>query len=176
MITQSKIITETVLEVAKKMAISAETAPKGKGRDTLEIKILTNDEIISIADRMEQISEEQNLAFFKRDANNIRNSQAVLLIGTSISALHLSYCGFCGLENCENKNKNPEVPCSFNTIDLGIAIGSAVSVATDNRVDNRIFFSVGKAVKELDIMSDNTKVVFGIGLSVSSKNIFFDRK
>ena len=33
---------------------------------------------------------------------------------------------------------------------MGIAIGSAVSVAADNRVDSRVMFSIGKVAEEMD--------------------------
>jgi uncharacterized ferredoxin-like protein len=176
MISQKEFEKETIIDIAKKMAIAARTAPKSRGRDTLEIMLATKNDIELIASHMDKISEEQNISFFSRDAENIRNCEVVLFIGSSINNLELSYCGYCGLENCTNKNNYAEVPCTFNSIDLGIAIGSAVSVAADNRIDNRVLFSAGKAVQELKLMCQTTKIIYGIGLSVSSKNIFYDRK
>jgi uncharacterized ferredoxin-like protein len=82
----------------------------------------------------------------------------------------------CGFKNCEEKNKFPEIPCVFNTGDLGIAIGSAVSVAMDNRVDNRIMYTAGQAVIELGLLGKDVKIVYVIPLSATSKNPFFDRK
>ena len=64
----------------------------------------------------------------------------------------------------------------FNTNDLGIAIGSAVSIAADDRIDCRVMFTVGKAVTELKLMDEKVKIIFGIPLSATSKNPFFDRK
>ena len=81
----------------------------------------------------------------------------------------------CGFKNCDEKNKYPSHPCVFNTGDLGIAIGSAVSVAMNHRVDNRIMYTVGQAVIEMGLLGDYVKIVYGIPLSVSSKNPFFDR-
>lgn len=51
-----------------------------------------------------------------------------------------------------------------------------LSVAMDARVDNRVMFSVGKAIKKMQLLGSETKIIFGIPLSSSSKNIFFDRK
>ena len=79
-------------------------------------------------------------------------------------------------KNCDEKNEHPNQPCAFNTGDLGIAIGSAVSVAMDNRVDNRIMYTVGQAAIEMGILGKDVKIIYGIPLSVSSKNPFFDRK
>ena len=59
---------------------------------------------------------------------------------------------------------------------MGIALGSAVSVAMDNRVDNRIFYTAGQAILDLNLMGDKVKVVYAIPLSSGSKNIFFDRE
>ena len=60
-------------------------------------------------------------------------------------------------------------------IDLGIALGSAVSIAADYRVDNRIMYSIGKAAAEMKY-ADDSVVWHGIPISISGKNIFFDRK
>ncbi len=59
---------------------------------------------------------------------------------------------------------------------MGIAVGSAISIASDNRVDNRIMYTVGIAVKELNLFEEGTAIVYGIPLSATSKNPFFDRK
>jgi uncharacterized ferredoxin-like protein len=100
----------------------------------------------------------------------------LLLIGTKIKPMGLSHCGMCGFENCDEKDRHPDHPCAFNTGDLGIAIGSAVSVAADARVDNRVMFSVGKAVKEMKLLGEDVKIIYGIPLSAGGKNPFFDRK
>ena len=74
------------------------------------------------------------------------------------------------------KNKHPDHPCVFNTGDLGIAIGSAASVAMDSRVDSRIMYTVGQALLEMRIFGEEVKIIYGIPLSISGKNPFFDRK
>ena len=84
-------------------------------------------------------------------------------------------CGLCGFKNCTEKNKKINIPCAFNTTDLGIAVGSAVSVAMDNRIDNRIMYTIGIAVKELNIFNEDVKIIYGIPLSGTSKNPYFDR-
>lgn len=99
----------------------------------------------------------------------------MVLLATKIASFGLKNCGYCGFANCEEKNKNPEHPCVFNTGDLGIAIGSAASIAMDNRVDNRIMYTVGKAVKELGLLGEEAKIIYGIPLSAGSKSPFFDR-
>jgi len=66
-------------------------------------------------------------------------------------------------------------PCFFNANDLGIAIGSAVSVACDNRIDNRVMYTVGYTANKMNLLP-NSDIVLGLPLSVSGKSPFFDRK
>lgn len=166
-----------LLDVAQKMMIAARTAPKAKGIDNLSIFLAEGREIERIADKMIEISERPNTsAAFSRDAGNILQSEVLVLIGTKIHSVGLAYCGLCGFTDCNEKNQHVDHPCAFNTSDLGIAVGSAVSVAMDSRVDNRVMYTIGMAVKELELMGKDVKIVYGIPLSCSSKNIFFDRK
>jgi len=67
-----------------------------------------------------------------------------------------------------------EVPCALNTVDVGIAIGSACSVAADHRVDSRVMFSAGRVAQELNLMPGCSSI-YGIPISGSTKNPFFDR-
>ncbi len=167
---------EAVFDVAKKMVIAARTAPKGRGVDNTVISLVKHEGIKTISDQMKEMVAKYDLPeFFLRDAGNILLSPVMLLTGTRIKSMNLVRCGMCGFKNCEEKNKHPEHPCVFNTGDLGIAIGSAASIAMDNRVDNRIMYSVGQAVIEMGLLGDDVKIVYGIPLSVSSKNPFFDR-
>lgn len=168
---------ETVLEVAKRMMAAARTAPKGRGVDNLVIAALTGSEIQQLAAKMTEMAEAGIVSqFFLRDAANIRAAEAVVLIGTKIAPLGLKYCGLCGFADCDEKNKHPEHPCAFNTGDLGIAIGSAVSVAMEARLDNRVMYSAGMAIRELKWLGEDCRIIYGIPLSCTGKNPFFDRK
>ncbi len=66
--------------------------------------------------------------------------------------------------------------CAFNSIDLGIAVGSAISIAADFHVDNRVMYSIGKASMDLGFFGKDVKQALGIPLSVTGKSPFFDRK
>jgi uncharacterized ferredoxin-like protein len=176
-IKETSVRKETLMNLAQQMLVAARTAPKGKGLDFMEALIVDGDDITRIADKMIEIGARPNTTqAFSRDAGNIRNAEIMVLLGTRIGSIGLAYCSLCGFQNCAQKDKNPDHPCCFNTTDLGIAVGSAVSKAMDARVDNRIMYTVGMAVKELGIMDDRVKIIYGIPLSASSKNIFFDRK
>ena len=97
-----------------------------------------------------------------------------MVIGTKKQTIGLSFCSFCGKANCAEAEK-AGVICAYNTGDLGIAVGSAVSVAMDHPVDNRVMYTIGKAALEMGLLGECV-VALGIPLSVSSKNPFFDRK
>ena len=140
------------------------------------ISVIGKETIEKIAAKMKELVEKEDWPnSFKRDAGNILNASYMVLLGTKIEPLHLKICGMCGYINCDEKDEHPDVPCVFNTGDLGIAIGSAVSIAMDNRIDNRIMYTVGQAVKRMGLWPEEVKIIYGIPLSVSSKNVFFDR-
>ena len=83
-------------------------------------------------------------------------------------------CQFCGFENCK-ACLDAGGKCAYTAMDLGIAIGAAVSVAADARVDNRVMFSAGRAAMEMKLLGEKVCQMVGIPLSVSGKSPFFDR-
>ena len=163
---------DQVLMAAQQMMTAARTAPKAKGVDIIEVAMVTESNIRILSDTMKQMYEENGLKFFLRDAENILEAECIVLIGTHEHA-HGMNCGYCGFEECGYREEG--VPCALNSVDVGIAIGSACSVAADLRVDTRVMFSAGLAAKELDWL-DGCSQVFAIPVSASSKNPFFDRK
>ena len=78
-----------------------------------------------------------------------------------------------GMKFCVSRKEG--VPCALNSVDVGIAIGSACATAADNRVDTRVMFSAGLAAQRLNWLEGCTQV-YAIPVSASSKNPFFDRK
>lgn len=163
---------EHLLHVAKQMMVAARTAPKGKGIDIIETLTVTDEEIKVLSDKMREVAQETGMKFFLRDADNILSAEAIILIGTREQVQGLN-CGHCGFPTCAAKPQS--VPCTINSIDVGIAIGSACAAAADNRVDSRVMFSAGLAAQRLDWLA-GCKSVMAIPISASSKNPFFDRK
>ncbi len=163
-----------LLHVADDMMTAARTAPKGKGFDIVEVLTVTDETILKLSEAMLKYSAKSGLKFFLRDAENILQAEAIVLIGTRQQLQSLN-CGYCGFETCDAKRNFPDVPCALNTVDVGIALGSACAVAADRRVDSRVMFSVGKAAQELGMMPDCSSI-YGIPISSSSKNPFFDRQ
>jgi uncharacterized ferredoxin-like protein len=154
------------------MMTAARTAPKGKGLDLIEIAAVDGEEIQILSAKTRELGEEMNLGFMLRDAENILAAEAVVLIGTQAQTHGLN-CGHCGYAACSLK---PEaVPCALNSVDVGIALGSACAMAADLRLDSRVMFSAGLAAQKLDWLN-GCRLVFAIPVSASSKNPFFDRK
>lgn len=166
---------DAAINVAKKMAAAAITAPKACGIDNVEALVLDGEEKDLLAKHTRDIGLETETDFFVRDARTIELSHCVVLIGVKNAPIGLDGCGFCGLENCGNTRK-AGANCAFNIVDLGIAIGSAVSVAADNRMDNRVLYSAGKGALRMNCFEDDINVCFAIPLSTYSKNLFYDRE
>lgn len=174
--------TEAILEAAKLMLVSARTAPKSAGIDDILTIIIHGKEKKAIASKMEQIGEERKIESFSRDAKNVRNSEAVVLVGVrGDKSLGLN-CGACGYENCKEFDKAQKKfgedflgpTCLAKALDLGIALGSAVKTASLLNVDNRIMYRAGTAALKLNLLPEAT-VVMGIPVSAKGKNIYFDR-
>ena len=160
--------------VAELMLAAARTAPKGCGADNLAAIMIDGEEKAKLADEMRKIARETGEDFFARDGGNVDASPVVVVIGVKSNPLGLEHCSFCGFENCAATVK-AGANCAFNITDLGIAVGSAVSVAADHRLDNRVMFSVGKAAIALKYLPKEVRTAYGIPLSASGKSIFFDR-
>ena len=71
--------------------------------------------------------------------------------------------------------KPQEAPCEINAVDVGIALGAAVSRAQAFGVDTRIMFSAGQAAWKLGLLGEGVGQVYAIPVSISSKSPFFDR-
>ena len=165
-----------VLSVAQEMCAAIRTAPKTQGKDYIDCCIVTEKELAELARKMEELGTAHEAAFLLRDAGNIRASAAVVLVGVKNAYHGLNeLCRYCGMENCAACSKLGG-ECVYGPIDLGIAVGSAVALAADHRVDNRVMFSVGRAAMELGCLGSDYGCVLGIPLSVSGKSPYFDRK
>jgi len=172
---------EGILQVAKLMCIAARTAPKARGIDNIITGIIYGDELKKLANKMRELAEEYG-AFFKRDANNVEASVAVVLIGVKASKGIGINCGACGYSSCKQfESKRVEYEkayrgpvCVIEAINLGIAVSSAVKIASMMNVDNRIMHTVGVAARKLGLI--DAEIALGIPLSAKGKNIYFDRK
>jgi len=174
---------EVLEALAKSILLAARTAPKAKGVDDIVTALVEKKDIQVLASTMERLADEKGpgYAFLKRDAANLRNAGAAVLIGVKTSGAAGLDCGACGFKTCAEMLDRQKVEvefrgpnCMFKYVDLGIAIGSAAAKARDLCIDNRVMYSIGAAARVSGLL--DADVVFGIPLSVTGKNIFFDRK
>ena len=97
-------------------------------------------------------------------------------------------CGACGYGTCNEFLRATPVHhteesrdweflgpiCQIRCIDLGIAVGSAAKLASLNNIDTRCQTRVAAAARHLGIIHSDLAVA--LSMSVSHKNIFFDKK
>jgi len=166
---------EAVKDAAESMAVAARTAPKGRGIDNIEAILIEDrsdrDKLVS---RMKELSASLGKPSMERDAASIKDSPEILVIGVRSNPAGLD-CDFCGHKTCKDLTDSGGV-CALNSMDLGIAVGSAVSAAARLHVDNRIMYSIGKAAMDLGWFSEKVSQALGIPLSVTGKSPYFDRK
>ena len=175
-----------VAEIAVKlMAAAARTAPKAGGKDFLEIVVVTLDQDLKRigAAMREYAPRSTNETFWLRDAANIENSQALLLVGLAKPVTAGYDCGACGAPTCAEFAKHRKLEqkemgytgphCVMRMIDIGAALASAAKAASLLSVDCRVQQRVGAAARALGII--NGEVVLGIPASITGKSIYFDR-
>lgn len=138
---------EGLLTIAKLMLVSARTAPKGMGRDSIVTAILTGDE-------KDKLTEEL-LKKRPRDGWSLEQSSVVVLVGVKIP------------------EDSPEAMQNIKLIDLGIAVGSAAKTAMINNADNRIMASAGNIAKAMGFLDADH--VLALPLAATGKNAFWDR-
>jgi len=176
LINSSKAEETAILNLAYSVCAAARTAPKACGTDHLETAVLTGDDKDRVAAEMRKLAESvgEQGKHFRRDADNVDASSAVVLVGAKYETRGLGeMCKLCRFENC-GACENAGAACVFTSMDLGIALGSAVSLVADNRVDNRIMFTIGQAAARLGLLGEY-KLIMGIPLSASGKSVFYDR-
>lgn len=173
-------ISNGVLQVAEMMGLAAVTAPKTKGENYVAVKILQGQVVQDLAQAMVAFGERSKKANFDRDAKNVADSQAVVLIGLENPNTAGLNCGACGFPTCdelldqtpyEGEFRGPM--CAYRLLDMGIALGSAVKTAGLFNVDNRIMYRIGVAARQMGLVEWH--FVMGVPLSVSGKSIYFDR-
>ncbi len=171
------------------MAASARTAPKARGVDATASLVLVGNELEKLALAMERKAAEKPdylCSTFRRDANNVRNSDSVLLLGVTGDPKRIEQplnCGACGYVSCERLSKARKGArmkdfvgplCVFQVMDLGIALGSAAKLAAELCIDNRLMYTIGAAAKSLGLLDSD--IIIGIPLSVGGKSPYYDRE
>ncbi len=168
---------EGLKTVAELMVISARTAPKSRGEDFVVTKVIEGEDLQRLAEAMVAFGQRTGKANFDRDAESVRRSAAVVLIGLKDAKPVGLNCGACGFERClkpnthEGEFRGPQ--CAYRLLDMGIALGSAAKTASLLNVDNRIMYRAGVVAREMGLI--DADFVMGIPISATGKNIYFDR-
>jgi len=177
---------DAVKSVAGLMALSARTAPKAMGLDSIKLEVLTGKDQDKLANHMIKTGKELKIDFFRINGEQVKVSDATLLIGVEGRTPLGINCGGCGYASCTEmakavksaKNKKALYPgpnCVLKISDLGIAVGSAVKTASIHNVDNRIMFSAGVVALQMGMLK-GCSIAYGIPLKASGKNLFWDMK
>ncbi len=179
---------EAIVTAAKLIMAAVTTAPKTRGVSTIQSALMYGDDKERLAQAMESHGLEKTAMAdtFKRDARNVRDSAAVLLIGVKGTMPKKPEnplnCGACGCSTCAEfiqakKGKRGEdfigPLCIFQSIDLGIALGVAAKMAAELNIDNRLMYTAGAGAMGMKILDSD--IIVALPLSVAPKNIFFDR-
>jgi uncharacterized ferredoxin-like protein len=169
---------DILVTAANLMALAARTAPKAHGHDCIAVKVITGRQIGLLADEMVRYGRETGKVNFDRDGENVRRSEAVVIISLTENKKVGLNCGACGHNSCDQSTPREGREfagplCAWRLMDVGIAAGSAVKTASILNADNRVMYRAGVAALKIGLIEG----LFAIGIPVSaySKNIYFDR-
>ncbi len=193
---QQAIFMDALRHVAGLCAVAAMTAPKSGGqlftkgaKPFIETVIVEDrDTLNRMAAWLRERGTRLKAPIWFRDAETAEKLDLVLFIGLTKWYPPVYDCGACGYATCAEflrarEHQKPEgiedweFPgpiCQLRCIDLGVAVGSAAKIASINNVDARCQTRIAAAARHLGIIQADMAVA--LSMSVSHKNIFFDRK
>ena len=193
---QREMFVESIRHVAKLCAVAAMTAPKSGGQLFLQggkpfIETVIVEEkpaLKKLADWLRAQGDKHKEAIWYRDADTAEKLDLVLFIGLCGWYPPQYDCGACGYGTCaEFLQAKPAhaTPgsadwqfsgpvCQLRALDLGIAIGSAAKTASLNNIDTRCQTRLAAAARYLGVIQADLAVA--LSMSVSHKNMFFDKK
>ena len=193
---QESLFADTIRHVAKLCAVAATTAPKSGGqlfikggKPFIETVIVEDKAVLKrLADWLREQGTKHQDAIWFRDADTAEKLDLVLFIGVREWYPPQYDCGACGYATCAEflqskpQHQKPDSAdwqfagpvCQLRAIDLGIAVGSAAKAASMNNVDTRCQTRIAAAARHLKVIQADLAVA--LSMSVSHKNIFFDKK
>ncbi len=193
---QREMFMDALRHVARLCAVAAMTAPKSGGqlfskgaKPFIETVIVEDKVTLSrLAEWLRERGTRLKAPIWFRDAETAEKLDLVLFIGLAKWYPPVYDCGACGYATCAEflrarEHQKPEgiedweFPgpiCQLRCIDLGIAVGSAAKIASLNNVDARCQTRIAAAARHTGIIESDLAVA--LSMSVSHKNIFFDRK
>lgn len=193
---QHEMFMEALRHVAHLCAVAAMTAPKSGGqllskgaKPFIETVMVEDKETLArLAEWLRARGTRLKEPIWFRDAETAEKLDLVLFIGLAKWYPPVYDCGACGFATCAEflrarehqkaqGSEDWEFPgpiCQIRSIDLGIAVGSAAKIASLNNIDARCQTRIAAAARHLGIIQADLAVA--LSMSVSHKNIFFDRK
>ena len=162
------------LDIAQKMVVAARTAPKGKGVDVVECAVVDGDDLEALRPHHGGRRRGSRVRILPARRQLCAQKPLHGARGHARRSPGLGTRGHCGFATCGERT--PGVPCEVNSVDVGIALGAAVSRAQAFGVDTRIMFSAGLAAQQLSLLGEGVGQVYAIPVSISSKSPFFDRR
>jgi uncharacterized ferredoxin-like protein len=193
---QQQIFQEALRSVANLCAVAAMTAPKSGGQLFLKgskpfietVIVDDKDTLHRLADWMREQGTQLAEPIWFRDADTAEKLDLVLFVGLAKWYPPVYDCGACGYGTCaeflvaakrhhtpESENWQFSGPiCQLRAVDLGIAVGSAAKIASMNNIDCRCQTRIAGAARHLHIIEADLAVA--LSMSVTHKNIFFDKK
>ncbi len=193
---QREMFLDALRQVARLCAVAAMTAPKSGGQLFLKgAKPFIETVIVEDRDTLNRLAEWlrdrgtklKNPIWF-RDADTAEKLDLVLFIGLAKWYPPVYDCGACGYPTCAEflraapsyhveGSADWEFPgpiCQLRCVDLGIAVGSAAKIASLNNIDTRCQTRIAAAARHLGVIQADLAVA--LSMSVSHKNIFFDKR
>lgn len=193
---QQTIFRDALRHVANLCAVAAMTAPKSggqlflKGAKPFVETVLIEDKstLQRLAGWLRAQGQKHQEPIWLRDADTAEKLDMVLFIGLAGWYPPQYDCGACGYATCAEflkarpAHKSPTSAewqfdgpvCQLRAIDLGIAVGSAAKTASLNNIDTRCQTRIAAAARHLKIIKADLAVA--LSMSISHKNIFFDKK
>ena len=193
---QQAIFTEALHQVANLCAVAAMTAPKSGGllflkgaKPFIETVIIEDKATLKkLADWLREQGEKHKEPIWFRDADTAEKLDLVLFIGLADWYPPQYDCGACGYATCaEFLKARPNHQsaasadwqfdgpiCQLRCVDLGIAVGSAAKTASLHNIDTRCQTRIAAAARHLHVIKADLAVA--LSMSVTHKNIFFDKK
>ena len=187
---------DAIRNIAKLCAVAAMTAPKSggqlfsKGAKPFMETVIVEDkaQLRQLADWLRAQGDKHKDAIWYRDADSAEKLDLVLFIGLAKWYPPVYDCGACGFATCAEflgaapKHKTEGSDdwqfagpiCQIRAIDLGIAVGSAAKIASLNNIDCRTQTRIAAAARHLKFIEADLAVA--LSMSVTHKNIFFDKK
>ena len=195
---QGDIFRDALRHVAGLCAVAAVTAPKSGGqlflkgaKPFIETVIIEEPATLkALAGWLRERGTRVREPIWFRDADTAEKLDLVLFIGLARWYPPQYDCGACGFSTCGQFTRNAPKHrletsdsdewqfagpiCQLRCIDLGIAVGSAAKIAGINNIDTRCQTRIAAAARHLGVIQADLAVA--LSMSVSHKNIFFDKK